>query len=108
MNDLMRPALYGAKHKIIPLKKSKSINSIKHDFALFDFFGNYEYFEKDYDKSLIYKKSPYEYEEFSIKYEKGKFICCVPLKIGVQYRTKFTDYFYAHEYITNHLEYYET
>jgi len=66
------------------------------------------YLADDENQSLIYKKSPYEYEEFSIKYDKGKFICCVPLKIGVQYKTKFSDYFYAHEYITKHLEYYET
>ena len=33
---------------------NESIDSVKHDFALFDFFGNYKYFEKefDYDQKL--------------------------------------------------------
>ena len=33
---------------------NEAIDSIKHDFALFDFFGNYEYFEEefDYDQKL--------------------------------------------------------
>ena len=33
MNDLMRPALYGAKHQIIPAKKNKYIRKRKHEFA---------------------------------------------------------------------------
>ena len=33
MNDLIRPALYNAKHDIIPLKKNLSKNSISHDFV---------------------------------------------------------------------------
>ena len=33
MNDLMRPALYGSKHKIIPIIKNKSINKFKHEFV---------------------------------------------------------------------------
>jgi len=33
MNDLMRPALYGVKHKIIPSKKNKKLNNIKHKFV---------------------------------------------------------------------------
>ena len=33
MNDLMRPALYGAKHKIIPIIRNKSINKFKHEFV---------------------------------------------------------------------------
>jgi len=33
MNDLMRPALYGAKHKIIPSKRNKVIKNIKHEFV---------------------------------------------------------------------------
>tara|TARA_Y100000590_G_scaffold250816_1_gene281715 strand:+ start:1533 stop:2747 length:1215 start_codon:yes stop_codon:yes gene_type:complete len=33
MNDLMRPALYGAKHKIIPARKNKKLNKIKHEFV---------------------------------------------------------------------------
>ena len=33
MNDLMRPALYGAKHRIIPCEKNNKINYIKHEFV---------------------------------------------------------------------------
>ncbi len=33
MNDLMRPALYGAKHKIIPLKKNKRISKKSYEFV---------------------------------------------------------------------------
>ena len=33
MNDLMRPALYGAKHKIIPIIKNKKISNKSHDFV---------------------------------------------------------------------------
>ena len=33
MNDLMRPALYGAKHKIVPLKKSRKILKKNLDFV---------------------------------------------------------------------------
>tara|TARA_Y100000590_G_scaffold65922_1_gene71268 strand:+ start:870 stop:2084 length:1215 start_codon:yes stop_codon:yes gene_type:complete len=33
MNDLMRPALYSANHKIIPFKKKQKINYIKHEFV---------------------------------------------------------------------------
>ena len=33
MNDLMRPALYGAKHKIIPLKKNKKISLKSYEFV---------------------------------------------------------------------------
>ena len=33
MNDLMRPALYGAKHKIIPTKKKNKFNNTKHEFV---------------------------------------------------------------------------
>ena len=32
MNDLIRPALYGAKHRIIPSKKNKKISK-KHEFV---------------------------------------------------------------------------
>ena len=34
MNDLMRPALYGAKHQIIPSKKNKNITN-----KIFEFVG---------------------------------------------------------------------
>ncbi len=33
MNDLMRPALYGAKHKIIPLKKTNKMTKKSYDFV---------------------------------------------------------------------------
>ena len=33
MNDFMRPALYGAKHRIIPLKKNNIITSKTYDFV---------------------------------------------------------------------------
>ena len=33
MNDLMRPALYGAKHKIIPVNKTKKISSRTYEFV---------------------------------------------------------------------------
>ena len=33
MNDLMRPALYGAKHKIIPIKKNKRISLKSYEFV---------------------------------------------------------------------------
>jgi len=33
MNDLMRPALYGAKHKIIPSKLNNQKISKKHEFV---------------------------------------------------------------------------
>ncbi len=33
MNDFMRPALYGAKHKIIPLKKTNNITKKSYDFV---------------------------------------------------------------------------
>ena len=33
MNDLMRPALYGSKHRIIPGKINKKINRKKHEFV---------------------------------------------------------------------------
>ena len=33
MNDLIRPALYGAKHKIIPLKKNKKISLKSYEFV---------------------------------------------------------------------------
>jgi len=33
MNDFMRPALYGAKHKIIPLKKTNKMTTKSYDFV---------------------------------------------------------------------------
>ena len=39
---------------------NEAIDSIKHEFALFDFFGNYEYFEQefDYDQKLKLPSKP--------------------------------------------------
>ena len=33
MNDLMRPALYGAKHKIIPIKKTNKKSKKSYEFV---------------------------------------------------------------------------
>ena len=33
MNDLMRPALYGAEHQILPVVKSKKISKKKYEFV---------------------------------------------------------------------------
>ena len=33
MNDLMRPALYGSFHQILPIKKVSKINKKLHDFV---------------------------------------------------------------------------
>ena len=33
MNDFMRPALYGAKHRIIPLKKKRKVINKSYDFV---------------------------------------------------------------------------
>ena len=33
MNDLMRPALYGARHNIIPILKKRTLNSSTHEFV---------------------------------------------------------------------------
>ena len=33
MNDLMRPALYGAKHKIMPLKKNNKTSKKSYEFV---------------------------------------------------------------------------
>tara|TARA_B100001741_G_scaffold269154_1_gene236100 strand:- start:496 stop:1710 length:1215 start_codon:yes stop_codon:yes gene_type:complete len=33
MNDLMRPALYGAKHRIIPVNKTRKISNQKYEFV---------------------------------------------------------------------------
>ncbi len=33
MNDFMRPALYGARHKIIPLKKTNKMTKKSYDFV---------------------------------------------------------------------------
>ena len=33
MNDLMRPALYGAKHRIMPSKKTKKVTKKSYEFV---------------------------------------------------------------------------
>ena len=33
MNDLLRPALYGAKHRIIPVNKTRKISNQKYEFV---------------------------------------------------------------------------
>ncbi len=57
MNDLMRPALYGAKHKILPLKRTKKISKKIYEFVgpicestdTFSVVKNYQKLnEKDY------------------------------------------------------------
>jgi len=47
---------------------NEAIDSLKHDFALFDFFGNYEYFEKefDYDQKLKLPAKPTKSGELPI------------------------------------------
>ncbi len=58
MNDLMRPALYGAIHEIIPIKKdSKVVNKI-HDFVgpiceTTDKFLSLKRFQKIYEKDIL-------------------------------------------------------
>ncbi len=58
MNDLMRPALYGAKHRIIPLIKRSFILNKKHEFVgpiceTTDRFLTLKKFQKLYQKDLV-------------------------------------------------------
>ena len=58
MNDLMRPALYGAKHRIIPLIKSKKISNKIYEFVgpiceSTDKFLSIKKFQKLKEKDLI-------------------------------------------------------
>ena len=58
MNDLMRPALYGAKHRIIPLIKSKKISKKTYEFVgpiceSTDKFLSIKKFQKLKEKDLI-------------------------------------------------------
>ena len=58
MNDLMRPALYGAKHKIIPLNKTKKFSNTTYEFVgpiceSTDKFLSIKKFQKLKEKDLI-------------------------------------------------------
>jgi len=58
MNDLMRPALYGAKHRIIPINKTKKISNKTYEFVgpiceSTDKFLSIKKFQKLKEKDLI-------------------------------------------------------
>jgi len=58
MNDLIRPALYGAKHKIIPSEKNKKISKKNSEFVgpiceSTDIFASYKNFQKLKKNDLI-------------------------------------------------------
>ncbi|MFL2886997.1 MAG: diaminopimelate decarboxylase [Candidatus Pelagibacter sp.] len=58
MNDLMRPALYGAKHRIIPVNKTKKTSSKTYEFVgpiceSSDKFSSIKKFQKLKEKDLI-------------------------------------------------------
>ena len=58
MNDLMRPALYGAKHKIIPVKKIKRKSGKAYEFVgpiceSTDTFSTEKKFQKLYEKDYL-------------------------------------------------------
>ena len=58
MNDLMRPALYGAKHRIIPVLKKKQISKKNYEFVgpiceSTDRFATLKNFQKLKEKDLI-------------------------------------------------------
>ena len=58
MNDLMRPALYGAKHKIIPVKKNNKKSNKTYEFVgpiceSTDKFTSIKNFQKLNEKDLI-------------------------------------------------------
>ena len=58
MNDLMRPALYGAIHKILPLRKSKVISKKSYEFVgpiceSTDSFATIREFQKLNEKDLL-------------------------------------------------------
>ena len=58
MNDLMRPALYGARHKILPFKKIKKISRKDYEFVgpiceTTDTFGTVKKFQKLDEKDLL-------------------------------------------------------
>ena len=58
MNDLMRPALYGAKHRIIASKRKKNISKKIYEFVgpiceSTDKFATIKKFQKLYEKEFI-------------------------------------------------------
>ncbi len=58
MNDLMRPALYGAKHKIIPSKKKRKTSKKNYEFVgpiceSTDTFGTIKKFQKLNEKDFV-------------------------------------------------------
>jgi len=58
MNDFMRPALYGAKHQIIPLNKKKQISKKTYEFVgpiceTTDKFLTIKKFQKLSEKDLV-------------------------------------------------------
>ena len=58
MNDLMRPALYGAKHLIVPSKKTKKISKKTYEFVgpiceSTDTFSTIKRYQKLYEKDLL-------------------------------------------------------
>ncbi len=58
MNDLMRPALYGAEHKIIPYKKTKKSSTKNYEFVgpiceSTDTFANIKNFQKLNEKDFL-------------------------------------------------------
>ena len=58
MNDLMRPALYGAKHLIVPSKKTKKISKKTYEFVgpiceSTDTFSTIKKYQKLYEKDLL-------------------------------------------------------
>ena len=58
MNDFMRPALYGAKHQIIPLNKKKQISKKTYEFVgpiceTTDKFLTLKNFQKLYENDIV-------------------------------------------------------
>ncbi len=58
MNDLMRPALYGAKHKIMPMKKFSKISKKIYEFVgpiceSTDTFGSFKNYQKLAEKDYL-------------------------------------------------------
>ena len=58
MNDLIRPALYGASHKIMPLKKNKKISKKSYEFVgpvceSTDTFAIIKKYQKLYEKDFL-------------------------------------------------------
>tara|TARA_B100001057_G_C22773786_1_gene920744 strand:+ start:473 stop:748 length:276 start_codon:yes stop_codon:yes gene_type:complete len=59
------------------------------------------------NNEIIYRKDDYSYEEFKIKkINDSKYLCCVPIKGGVQYATHFNCLNHANHYLLTHLDYF--